>query len=152
MWKQDLTEYRQIFEAMQECGLVLHIHGEAVHASALSAEASFLPTLYEVSSQMFISVCRGVPLFRLQRRVSACIFFQLRRCFPSLKIVLEHVSTAAGVHAVKGMPNTAATITAHHLRVRTEYLKHSDLNHVHCRNCRTRDNLYLPSEISSRKC
>jgi dihydroorotase len=40
----------------------------------------------------------------------------LRRDFPALKIVLEHVTTREGTQYVAGAPaNTAATITAHHL-------------------------------------
>lgn len=44
---------------------------------------------------------------------------QLHARFPSLRIVLEHVSTAAAIRAVKSKPsNVAATITPHHLMVR----------------------------------
>jgi len=41
---------------------------------------------------------------------------QLRRDFPGLRIVLEHVTTTEGAQYVAGAgPQTAATITAHHL-------------------------------------
>ena len=41
---------------------------------------------------------------------------QLRRDFPALRIVLEHVTTKEGAHYVaEAGPMTAATITAHHL-------------------------------------
>ena len=41
---------------------------------------------------------------------------QLRRDFPGLRIVLEHVTTKEGAQYVAGAgPQTAATITAHHL-------------------------------------
>ncbi|CDI82766.1 dihydroorotase protein, putative [Eimeria acervulina] len=87
---QDLTAFDGVFEALQRCGLSLHIHAESPTASALKAEEMFLPT-----------------------------FEQVHQRFPNLKIVFEHISTAAAVEAVKGKQNVAATITAHHLRLTT---------------------------------
>ena len=86
--------YYPIFEAMQEAGLVLEIHGELpsdpVHdICCLNAEAQFLPMV---------------------RRLHAD--------FPRLRIVLEHITTAEAVAFVRGAgPNLAATITAHHLEL-----------------------------------
>ncbi|PQE24008.1 dihydroorotase protein [Rutstroemia sp. NJR-2017a WRK4] len=79
-----------VFEAMQECGLVLNLHGECPsdkNITILNAEASFLPTLKSLHEK-----------------------------FPKLKIVLEHCTTAAAVETVKECgPNVVGTITAHHL-------------------------------------
>ncbi|KAG4027932.1 hypothetical protein MFRU_026g01130 [Monilinia fructicola] len=81
-----------VFAAMQEEGLVLNLHGECPSdhkkdITILNAEASFLPTLQS-----------------------------LHRKFPSLKIVLEHCTTAAAIQAVKECgPTVVGTLTAHHL-------------------------------------
>ena len=104
----DIQSFYPVFAAMQSQGLVLNLHGEVgctcdsgpeyVQTSSidpqnpgavttLNAEHAFLPTLH-----------------------------RLHRDFPDLKIVLEHVSTAAGLDAVRSCgSNVAGTITAHHL-------------------------------------
>ncbi|MFW6387691.1 MAG: amidohydrolase family protein [bacterium] len=75
------------FEAMEELGLVLCIHGEVPGAFVLDREQAFLPSLERIAAR-----------------------------FPRLRIVLEHVTSAAGVTAVRALPeNVAATITVHHL-------------------------------------
>lgn len=87
-----LGGFYDVFEAMQEAGLVLEIHGEVPatpdgDVCVLNAEERFLP--------------------RLRR---------LHRDLPELRIVLEHVTTAAAVDTVMSLGDTvAATITAHHL-------------------------------------
>ena len=51
-----------------------------------------------------------------RRSSSSATWLQLRRDFPALKIVLEHVTTKEGAQYVaEAGPTTAATITAHHL-------------------------------------
>lgn len=81
-----------VFAAMQEEGIILNLHGECPSdhkkdITILNAEASFLPTLKSLHSK-----------------------------FPTLKIVLEHCTTAAAIQAVKDCgPNVVGTITAHHL-------------------------------------
>jgi dihydroorotase len=75
------------FEAMQEEGLVLCLHGETPGVFSLDRESHFVQeTLGELS-----------------------------RSFPRLKIVLEHVTTRVGVEAVQRLGNVAGTITVHHL-------------------------------------
>lgn len=77
---------------MQTEGLILNLHGECPSdhkkdITILNAEASFLPTL-----------------------------LSLHREFPTLKIVLEHCTTAAAIDAVRQCnENVVGTITAHHL-------------------------------------
>ena len=53
---------------------------------------------------------------------------------PSLKVVLEHVTTAQGVDFVKGSgPNVAGTITAHHLLLNRNAIFVGGLNpHAYC--------------------
>ena len=83
----DFQKLRPVFEAMQEVGLVLSIHGQEPASFCLSREVDFLPTLEALS-----------------------------RDFPELKIVLEHISTRTAMNRVRELPkNVAATITAHHL-------------------------------------
>lgn len=88
----DLSTFYPVFDAMQDAGLVLDIHGEvpAVPNSeicVLNAEERFLPHLRS-----------------------------LHRDFPDLRIVMEHVTTAAAVDTIMSLGNTvAATITVHHL-------------------------------------
>ena len=79
--------YYQIFQEMENLGLSLHFHGEVPNACVLKAEEMFLSNLLIIHQQ-----------------------------FPKLKIVLEHVTTEAGVNAVLACgPTVAATITIHHL-------------------------------------
>lgn len=83
----DLPGLLPTVEAMEAEGLVLCIHGEEPGAEILDRERAFLPRLRELS-----------------------------RGFPRLRIVLEHVSTAAGVEAVLELSDrVAATVTVHHL-------------------------------------
>ncbi|KAI5814953.1 hypothetical protein BZA77DRAFT_90336 [Pyronema omphalodes] len=86
----DYAAFYPVFAAMEECDMVLNIHGESPSSETttiLNAEETFLPTLKALHER-----------------------------FPNLRIVLEHCTTAAAVEAVKACgPNVAATITAHHL-------------------------------------
>ena len=84
---EDYGKFYHIFEAMQDLGLSLHLHGEVPGHSVLVAEQLFLPELLKIHAT-----------------------------FPKLKIVLEHVTSEAAVHAVINCgPTVAATITVHHL-------------------------------------
>ena len=81
-----------VFAAMEECGLVLNLHGEVPSDQSkgitiLNAEARFLPTLKSLHVR-----------------------------FPRLKIVLEHCSTREAVEAVDACGDVVVgTLTAHHL-------------------------------------
>ena len=89
---EELKPLYPVFMAMQESGMVLEIHGESQSDHArdicvLNAEEEYLPKVG-----------------------------QLHADFPKLRIVLEHVTSAAAVSLVKRLGDTvAATITAHHL-------------------------------------
>lgn len=77
-----------VFEAMQSHNVPLLIHGEITHGDIFDREQQFIET----------------------------ILTPLRAEFPNLRIVLEHITTAAAVDFVlQANDNTAATITVHHL-------------------------------------
>ncbi len=86
----DLRKTYQTLEAMQKAGMLLLVHGEVTSADIdlFDREAVFIDT-------------QLIPL---------------RRDFPELKIVFEHITTAEAAHYVADSDKyTAATITAHHL-------------------------------------
>lgn len=86
---RDIQGLYPVFEAMQQCDMVLSIHGEQPEVFVLDAERAFLPSLKAIV-----------------------------RNFPRLRIVLEHITTQAAVEAVCTLPDTvAATITDHHLAI-----------------------------------
>ncbi len=88
-----VTDLRKIYptlEAMQRVGMPLLVHGEVTSADIdlFDREAVFIDT-------------QLIPL---------------RRDFPELKIVMEHITTKeAAQYVPEAGPYTAATITAHHL-------------------------------------
>jgi dihydroorotase len=83
----DLQGLYSVFAEMERVGMVLCLHGEDPKAFCLDRESTFLAQLCDIA-----------------------------RCFPKLKIVMEHVTTLQAVGVVKELPDTvAATITAHHL-------------------------------------
>jgi dihydroorotase len=86
----DLRKTYKTLEAMQREGLLLLIHGEVTDAEIdlFDREAVFIDTK----------------------------LMPLRRDFPGLKIVFEHITTReAAQYVADAGPETAATITAHHL-------------------------------------
>ncbi|OQX28940.1 MAG: dihydroorotase [Spirochaeta sp. LUC14_002_19_P3] len=104
-----LTSWRDAAEAiaaMEEFHLILCIHGENPDAPVLDREAAFLP-----------------------------IFEQIRQAHPQLKMILEHVSSAEGVHAVRTDSGpSAATVTVQHLLFTLDDLIGGLLNpHLFCK-------------------
>ncbi len=88
----DIERLSRVFEAMEECGLVLCVHGEVTdpEVDVFDREAVFIER-------------------HLERIVDD---------FPGLKIVLEHVTTEEGVAFVQGSSNNVAgTITPQHLHL-----------------------------------
>jgi dihydroorotase len=86
----DLRKTYKTLEAMQKAGLLLLVHGEVTSPDIdlFDREAVFIDT-------------QLIPL---------------RRDFPELKIVFEHITTQEAAHYVRDAGAfTAATITAHHL-------------------------------------
>lgn len=103
---RELSDLSAFLEAMQEAGLVLCLHGEKPGGFVLDREALFLEDLRWIASN-----------------------------FPRLRIVLEHVSTAAAVEAVSSLPaNVAATITLHHLEITLDDVVGGNLRpHLFCK-------------------
>ncbi|KAM0793457.1 hypothetical protein ACM66B_000900 [Microbotryomycetes sp. NB124-2] len=98
--------FDDVFAEMERQDMVLNLHGEVpsdldgTGCCVLDAEIRFLPHLKEI-----------------------------HRKFPSLRIVLEHCTTAAAVECVKTLPdNVCATITPHHLALTIDHAVSSPLN------------------------
>ena len=86
----DLRLTYPTLEAMQRAGLPLLVHGEVTDAE--------------------------IDLFDRERVFIDDKLIPLRRDFPELKIVFEHITTReAAQYVAEAGPHTAATITAHHL-------------------------------------
>ena len=86
----DLRKTYPTLEAMQRHGLPLLVHGEVTDAD--------------------------IDLFDRERVFIDTKLIPLRRDFPELKIVFEHITTAEATQYVAGADaHTVATITAHHL-------------------------------------
>ncbi|GAA5815093.1 hypothetical protein MFLAVUS_008599 [Mucor flavus] len=86
--------YYPIFEAMEQEGLVLNLHGEIPSDAqkdicVMNAEERFLPELKKIAT-----------------------------AFPNLKIVLEHATSKAAIDMVKSLgDNVGCSITVHHLQL-----------------------------------
>ena len=86
----DIRKTYATLEAMQRAGLLLLVHGEVTDPDIdiFDREAVFIDRVMK----------------------------PLRRDFPALKVVFEHITTAEAAQYVEGAgAHTAATITAHHL-------------------------------------
>lgn len=102
----DFESLYPVYEAMQEEGLVLCLHGEMPGAFSLDRESKFLSVLQAIAAD-----------------------------FPALKIVLEHATTAEAIECVRSLgPNVAATLTVHHLYITLDDVIGGNLNpHVFCK-------------------
>jgi dihydroorotase len=86
----DIRRPRAALEAMQEAGLPLLVHGEVTHAE--------------------------VDVFDREKVFIDRVLRPLRRDFPGLKVVFEHITTREAALYVRDADGPiAATITAHHL-------------------------------------
>ncbi|KAI0558184.1 Dihydroorotase [Gracilaria domingensis] len=89
-----VTALENVFDAletMQQLGMVLCVHGESIE--------------------------QNVEIFDREHRFVSVQLPMLLQRFPTLKIVLEHVTTSEAVDIVRSTPGNrlCATITAHHL-------------------------------------
>ncbi|SHE84248.1 dihydroorotase [Thermomonas hydrothermalis] len=86
----DLKHTYAALEAMQETGMVLAIHGEVTD--------------------------RDIDVFDREKVFIDRVLIPLRKTFPALRIVLEHITTQDAVDYVRDAGSgIAATLTAHHL-------------------------------------
>ena len=90
---EGVTDIRKTYatlEAMQRAGLLLLVHGEVTDPS--------------------------IDIFDREAVFIERVMIPLRRDFPELKVVFEHITTAdAAEYVASSDAHTAATITAHHL-------------------------------------
>ena len=87
---QSIDDCHRVFDRMQSCAIPLLVHGEVTRPE--------------------------VDVFDRERFFIDEVLEPLRRRFPALRIVLEHVTTREAVDYVSEAPGPiAATITAHHL-------------------------------------
>jgi dihydroorotase len=101
---RDLDAIMPTLEIMQELGIPLLVHGES-HGFVLDRETEFLP-----------------------------VYDRLARAFPRLKIVMEHITTAAAVTLLDQHPNLHATVTLHHLLITLDDLAGGLLQpHLFCK-------------------
>src|SRR3569623_1820655 len=104
----DIARIVPAIEAMQRIGRPLLIHGEVTD--------------------------RAVDIFDREAVFIARVLSPLVRDFPALKIVLEHITTAAAAAFVRDAgPNVAATITPQHLHLNRNALCDGGLRpHAYC--------------------
>lgn len=103
----DVAALYPVFEEMQRRRLPLLLHGESVEA--------------------------GVDFYDREKVFIETTLAPVRRRFPELKIVLEHVTTREAVDFVRNENNTGATITPHHLLYTRSALFDGGLRpHRHC--------------------
>ena len=99
----DYAAFDAVFAEMERQNLVLNIHGECPSSSSSSSRSK-----------------EDINVFNAEEAFLATLF-DLHRRFPRLRIVLEHITTEAGLVAVRKCgPTVVGTITAHHLFLTTD--------------------------------
>ncbi len=106
---QDFKALYPVFEEMQECGMILSIHGEVPRNEEEQTNELGIKDLHIKGNDSILT-----REYRFHE-----VYEDIRHTFPKLKIILEHITDARTVEIVyrdyqKGLP-TAATITVHHL-------------------------------------
>lgn len=100
----DVEKLRPALEAMAELGIPLCVHGET-NGFVMDREAEFV-SIYE----------------------------KLANAFPTLTIIMEHITTKASVEALDRFENLYATITVHHLLITLDDVAGGMLNpHLFCK-------------------
>ena len=87
----DFKDFYHLFEVMEESGVILSIHGEVTDEK--------------------------VDVFERESVFIEKVLTKIIKQFPSLKIVLEHITSADAVKFINEQSMVAATITIHHLMV-----------------------------------
>ena len=87
----DFKDFYNLFEVMEESGVILSIHGEVTDEK--------------------------VDVFERESVFIEKVLTKIIKQFPSLKIVLEHITSADAVKFINEQSMVAATITIHHLMV-----------------------------------
>jgi dihydroorotase len=84
----DLNDGHETLLLMEKMGIPLLVHGESTSAFVMDRETEFHSE-----------------------------FHRLAQTYPKLKIVMEHITTAASVELLDQYPNLYATVTLHHLMI-----------------------------------
>ena len=113
---KDFSRVHGVLEAMQEAGVPLLVHGEVTDP--------------------------GVDIFDREAVFIERVLAPLRRDFPALRIVMEHITTEEGAAYVGEADETlAATITPQHLIInRTDIFKGGIRPHLYCLPIAKREN------------
>lgn len=102
---ESVDEAAETMGLMQEMGIPLLVHGEAPEGFVMDRESDFLPT-----------------------------YDDLARKFPRLKIIMEHITTAAAVELLDRYENVHATVTLQHLLITLDDVAGGLLNpHLFCK-------------------
>lgn len=105
---RDMARVARVLEAMQEANVPLLVHGEVTDPKVdiFDREAVFIDRVLD----------------------------PLRRSFPALRVVLEHITTSQGAdYVAEGGELIAATITPHHLMInRTDIFRGGIRPHLYC--------------------
>ena len=131
-------------EAAKQAGIVA-VKYYPQHATTNSAEGvsdlfSKKDTLASMAEHGMPLLCHGelneagIDVFDRERAFIEQVLAPLQKQLPTLKIVLEHITTAFAVnYVITGTDNTAATITAHHLLLnRNDMLGNGIKPHYYC--------------------
>jgi len=104
----DIARVMPVLEAMAEHGVPLCVHGEVT--------------------------ANDVDIFDREARFLSDVLHPLRERLPTLRITLEHVTTADGVDAIRASDaNLAGSITPHHLMINRNHLLAGGIRpHYYC--------------------
>jgi dihydroorotase len=104
----DIMKVQDVLERMQKIGIPLLVHGEVTDPKVdiFDREAVFIDQ----------------------------VMIPLRKCFPELKVVFEHITTKQAVeYVLSSKSHTGATITPHHLMInRNAIFKGGIRPHMYC--------------------
>ncbi|KAL5118428.1 dihydroorotase [Pleosporales sp. CAS-2024a] len=120
----DYETFYPVFAEMQAQNMILNLHGEvpstpshAPHSHSPSTTTSSYSSSSTLDSSPTAASAAATSITILNAEPAFLPTLQsLHAAFPTLRIILEHCSTAAAVTAVRACgPSVAGTLTAHHL-------------------------------------
>lgn len=121
-----------VLQAMADVGMPLLVHGEVTDSEVdiFDREATFIER-YQIPKMMY---SRAFIYSQLLSLLTCSYMRPLVAAFPTLKIVMEHITTREAVDFVSSSPaNVGATITAHHLLYSRNAIFAGGINpHMYC--------------------
>jgi dihydroorotase len=105
---RDISRVMPVLELMAEIGLPLCVHGEVTDSA--------------------------IDIFDRERVFIETVLHPLREALPTLKVVMEHITTSDAADYVEAAPATlAATITTHHLMINRNHILAGGIRpHYYC--------------------